>query len=204
VYQYAAPYQLIHDNLLDLSHIGYVHQKTIGGNAQLHMNAGTTVTSDDRSVRAVRLMPNSAPPPSYLILWPFGATCDRWQEIEFHVSYLAIWTGAMFPGEAAMDDPERGGLHTRGFHGVTPETDTTSHYFWTMAANRHPSLPPEFPLIEKLVANTRITFEEDKAVIEAQYRNMQRFNGRDDWTDIHVDLAPNRARRVIAALLDAK
>ncbi len=25
VYHYKAPYQLIHDNLLDLSHLGYVH-----------------------------------------------------------------------------------------------------------------------------------------------------------------------------------
>src|SRR5256885_1971812 len=29
VYHYDAPYQLIHDNLLDLSHLGYVHLKTI-------------------------------------------------------------------------------------------------------------------------------------------------------------------------------
>lgn len=204
VYHYAAPYQLIHDNLLDLSHIGYVHQKTIGGNASLHMNAGTTLTSDERSVRAVRLMPGSVPPPSYRILWPFGETCDRWQEIGFFITYLSIWTGAMVPGEGALDDPARGGLHTRGFHGVTPETDATSHYFWTMAANCHPDTPKDFPLVDKVVANTRVTFEEDKAVIEAQYRNMLRFDGRDDWTDIHVDLAPNRARRMIAALIDSQ
>lgn len=38
-YHYDAPYQLIHDNLLDLSHLGYVHLKTIGGNPKVHMNA---------------------------------------------------------------------------------------------------------------------------------------------------------------------
>lgn len=199
VYHYQAPYQLIHDNLLDLSHIGYVHQKTIGGNARMHMAAKTEITSTDTSVRAVRYLPNSVPPPTYRACWPFGETCDRWQEIEFHISYLAIWTGAIEPGLAAMDDPRRGGLHTRGFHGVTPETESTSHYFWTMAANAHPDVPVS---IEKIVAQTKITFEEDQAVIGAQYRNMQRFNGRADWTDIHVDAAPNRARRIISALLD--
>lgn len=39
VYHYNAPYQLIHDNLMDLSHLGYVHLRTIGGNASIHMNA---------------------------------------------------------------------------------------------------------------------------------------------------------------------
>ncbi len=39
VYHYDAPYQLIHDNLMDLSHLGYVHLRTIGGNASIHMNA---------------------------------------------------------------------------------------------------------------------------------------------------------------------
>lgn len=38
-FHYDAPYQLIHDNLLDLSHLGYVHLKTIGGNPGVHMNA---------------------------------------------------------------------------------------------------------------------------------------------------------------------
>ncbi|MES2258163.1 MAG: aromatic ring-hydroxylating dioxygenase subunit alpha [Pseudomonadota bacterium] len=199
VYHYQAPYQLIHDNLLDLSHIGYVHQQTIGGNAAVHMQAKTQVSSDDRSVRAVRLLPGSTPPPAYTAFWPFGDTCDRWQEIEFHISYLSIWTGALEPGTGALDDPGRGGLHTRGFHGVTPETETTSHYIWTMAVNRHPDMPDS---IDPVIRGTKHTFEEDRAVLEAQYRNMLRFNGRNDWIDIHVDAAPNRARRIIAALLE--
>lgn len=199
VYHYDAPYQLIHDNLLDLSHLGYVHLQTIGGNAKLHMHAKTTVSSDDRSVLVVRHMPGSTPAPTYKAAWPFKETCDRWQEIAFHISYLAIWTGAVEPGTDAIDDPNRGGFHMRGFHGVTPETDTTAHYFWTMASNKHPDMPEN---IETVVEQTKFTFEEDRVVIEAQYRNMNRFNGQADWTDIHVDAGPNRARRIIAKLLE--
>ena len=55
---YNAPYQLVHDNLLDLSHLGYVHLKTIGGNPGLHMNAEVKVTAVDDVVRVVRLMPD--------------------------------------------------------------------------------------------------------------------------------------------------
>ena len=77
VYHYDAPWQLIHDNLLDLSHLGYVHLKTIGGNPTLHMNAKVKVDSTGDSVRIVGLMPQSDPPPTYLAAWasrPFRST----------------------------------------------------------------------------------------------------------------------------------
>jgi hypothetical protein len=48
-----------------------------------------------------------------------------------------FWTGAVEPGTDAIDDPERGGFHMRRFHGITPETETSAHYFWSMASNRH-------------------------------------------------------------------
>ena len=199
VYHYDAPYQLIHDNLLDLSHLGYVHLKTIGGNAKQHMNAAMTVTSEGDSVRVQRLMPGTPPPPTYTAAYPFGATCDRWQEIVFNVSHLCIWTGAVEPGKDDIDDPQRGGFHMRGFHGITPETDTTAHYFWSMASNRHPDMPET---INTVITQTQYTFDEDRVVIEAQYKNMQRFGAQATWTGIHLDAAPSRARRIIAKLLE--
>ncbi|MBW4793173.1 aromatic ring-hydroxylating dioxygenase subunit alpha [Pseudomonas tolaasii] len=196
VYHYDAPYQLIHDNLMDLSHLGYVHLKTIGGNASVHMNAEMRVESEGNMVRVVRYMPNSLPPPTYTAAYPFKGNVDRWQEIEFHVSHLLIWTGAVDVNTDAVDDPERGGFHMRGFHGVTPETDTTSHYFWTMATN--PVSDPE-AIKAKVIEQTILTFDEDKVIIEAQYKNMCRF-GRKPLIDIHVDVGANRARRIIEQL----
>lgn len=196
VYHYDAPYQLIHDNLLDLSHLGYVHLRTIGGNASIHMNANMTVEGDDTTVRVVRQMPNSTPPPTYTAAYPFKGNVDRWQEIEFHVSHLRIWTGAVDVNSESVDDPNRGGFHMRGFHGVTPETETTSHYFWTMATN--PLTDPQATL-SKVIEQTILTFDEDKEVIEAQYLNMRRFGAR-PMVDIHVDVGANRARKIIEQL----
>ncbi|MBP6900152.1 MAG: aromatic ring-hydroxylating dioxygenase subunit alpha [Burkholderiaceae bacterium] len=198
-YHYQAPWQLIHDNLLDLSHLGYVHLKTIGGNARLHMNAEMKVSSDGDRVRVVRQMPGSTPPPTYRAAWPFGDTCDRWQEIEFDLSHLRIWTGAVEPGTDALDDPQRGGFHMRGFHGITPETAETCHYFWSMASNKHPDMPET---IATVVQQTAYTFDEDRVVIEAQYRNMKDFGAQASWTDIHVDAGALRARRIVARLLE--
>ena len=80
-YHFKCRADLIHDNLLDLSHLGYVHLRTIGGNASVHMNAQMRVESDDTSVRVIRHMPGSQPPPTYLAAYPFRDKVDRWQEI---------------------------------------------------------------------------------------------------------------------------
>lgn len=53
--------------------------------------------------------------------------------------------------------------------------------------------------MKKVVDQTEYTFEEDREVIEAQYRNMLDFPGG-PMIDIHVDAAPNRARRIIEKL----
>jgi vanillate O-demethylase monooxygenase subunit len=197
VYHYAAPWQLIHDNLLDLSHLGYVHLRTIGGNAHIHMNAQMQVSGDEQSVRVVRHMLDSEPPPTYRDAYPFKGRIDRWQEIEFQPSHLCIWTGAVDAGSEPIDRAERGGFHLRGFHGVTPETKETCHYFWTQATN--PQADPEENL-HRVLEQTRLTFDEDKQVIEAQYANLLRFGER-PMVDIHVDAGANRARRIIAGLL---
>jgi phenylpropionate dioxygenase-like ring-hydroxylating dioxygenase large terminal subunit len=197
VFHYDAPYQLIHDNLLDLSHLGYVHLKTIGGNAKVHMNAELKVEGSGDQVRVLRYMPNSAPPPTYTGAWPFKGNIDRWQEVEFNVSHLNIWTGGADVGTEDMRDPHRGGFHMRGFHAITPETDTTAHYMWTMATNPHPDREDVGQLVYE---QTALTFYEDKVIIEAQYENMKRFPNAPQ-IDIHVDVGPNRARRIIDKLL---
>ncbi len=196
-FHYDAPYQLIHDNVLDLSHLGYVHLKTIGGNPGVHTSAQLITTSTPNRVRVVRWMPNSAPPPTYTAAWPFRGAVDRWQEVDFSLSHCEIWTGAMDAGSGSLEDPQRGGFHMRGFHGVTPETAHTAHYFWTVATNPHPDKQDVTQLV---VQQTALTFEEDKVVIEAQWRNQCRFPGRSQLY-IPIDDGPTRARRMIDALL---
>ncbi|MET3822603.1 phenylpropionate dioxygenase-like ring-hydroxylating dioxygenase large terminal subunit [Burkholderia ambifaria] len=142
-------------------------------------------------------MPDSEPPPTYTAAWPFTGRVDRWQEIEFHVSHIRIWTGAMDAGTGDLHDPARGGFHMRGFHGITPETETTTHYFWTVATNPQHDIER---VARTVIEQSAATFDEDKTVIEAQYRNQLRFPDRRQ-IDIHVDAGPNRARRVIERLL---
>lgn len=88
----------------------------------------------------------------------------------------------------------------RGFHGITPETETTCHYFWTMATNPTNNVEE---IKNKVVEQTQLTFDEDKEIIEKQYQNMLRF-GPKPVIDIHVDVGANRARRIIDRLCEKK
>ncbi|MFM0156932.1 Rieske 2Fe-2S domain-containing protein [Paraburkholderia sediminicola] len=196
VFHFEAPYQLVHDNLLDLSHLGYVHLRTIGGNARIHMEADMKVEQEGETIRVTRYMRDSEPPPTYTAARPFSGNVDRWQEIDFRVTHLLIWAGAVEPGSDSLSDPNRGGFHIRGFHGVTPETETSTHYFWTVATNPHPDMQDVTEIVR---SQSELTFQEDKIVIEAQYRNMLRFSGA-STVDVHVDVGPNRARRIIDRL----
>jgi phenylpropionate dioxygenase-like ring-hydroxylating dioxygenase large terminal subunit len=196
VYHYKAPWQLIHDNLLDLSHLGYVHTRTIGGNASIHFKPEMTVADGPDWVRVVRHMRDSEPPPTYVEAWPFAGRIDRWQDIEFRVSHFLIWTGGIDAGAGSLDDPARGGFHMRGFHGITPETESTSFYFWTISSNRNPD---RLGMADKIHRDTALTFDEDRVVIEAQYTNWARLPNVAPM-GIHVDGPLNRARRIVSRL----
>jgi vanillate O-demethylase monooxygenase subunit len=102
----------------------------------------------------------------------------------------------MDAGSGDLKDPNRQGFHMRGFHGITPETETTSFYYWTISSNKNPERPNMVDTIHKATA---FTFDEDRLIIEAQHANMVRF-GEAPMVGIHVDAAPNRARKIVEKL----
>lgn len=198
VFHYNAPWQLIHDNLLDLTHAGYVHTKTIGGNARMHSEAPTQVSEDGETVRVRRELRGSEPPPTFKLAWPFKGRVDRWQEIVWHPSHVTIFACAVDAGSEPLGAPgDSGGLHLPSFHGVTPETEHSCHYLWTAACNRAPGRES---VIDTVYEQFYATFLEDCDVIDSQYRNQRHFAGAVQ-VDAHMDAAPNRARRLLARLM---
>jgi vanillate O-demethylase monooxygenase subunit len=199
-FHYDAPWQLIHDNLMDLTHAGYVHAQTIGGNPRMHSEAPTQLSADGEVVRVQRRLLNSPPPATFTDAWPFNERIDRWQQIEFHVSHVRIFAGG---SDAGTDDiesrlpEERAGLRLPSFHAVTPETDKTSHYIWMVGCNS-----PREGALERTYQQFHATFVEDKVVIEAQYKNLQHF-GDVERLSAHFDRAPTMARRVVDRLASA-
>src|SRR5690606_16824905 len=89
-----APYQLLYDNLLDLTHVGYVHRHTIGGDPDSHSNAEMKTTPRENGVHVMRWLRNSTPPPTYVKAYGFKGKVDRWIEIDFTPGIVQIYAGA--------------------------------------------------------------------------------------------------------------
>ncbi len=76
-------YQFIVDNLLDLTHVSYVHKNTLAGDPR----EATTPTKTERlndGVRVGRWMLDFAPPPLFAKAGNFTGTVDRWQFATWH------------------------------------------------------------------------------------------------------------------------
>jgi phenylpropionate dioxygenase-like ring-hydroxylating dioxygenase large terminal subunit len=73
-------YIMMIDNLMDLTHLGYVHTKTIGGNPKAHVNANMETTRTENGAKYIRWMLDALPPPTYVKGAGFTGKIDRWQE----------------------------------------------------------------------------------------------------------------------------
>lgn len=127
-------YMLMVDNLMDLTHIGYMHKNTIGsGPANEYVKAIMHSDRTENGVKFTRWLLEHTPPATYVSAGGFKGQVDRWQEFEWVAPGNVIqYTGATDAGTGAYDQNKRdGGIHLRIFHALTPETDTTCFYFFS-------------------------------------------------------------------------
>jgi phenylpropionate dioxygenase-like ring-hydroxylating dioxygenase large terminal subunit len=193
-YTIGCNWELMNDNLLDLSHLGYVHKRTIGGNPEIHVNADMKVTRGMDTVKVVRWMLDSTPPPTYTKSVPtLGDRVDRWQEIEYFHGLIRIYTGAVNVGQGAQQGHRDGGFGLRIFDGITPETETTMHYFWSAAHCFDVDNPATTDLVYEQIDTT---FQEDRQILQSQ---QSRWNAAaaPRWIDIRGDAAGVQARRMV-------
>ena len=197
-YRINANYMLMVDNLVDLTHLGYLHGKTVGGNPSAHVNAEMNTDRTPTGIKFTRWMRNSVPPPSYVKAAGFQGRVDRWQEFEWVApSSILQWTGAADVGIGAYEGAREGGFQFRLFHGLTPETETTCFYFWS-CANGYRQNEPE--ATEQLYREIAPTFVEDKEMVEAQQARLCEF-GEQGLVNIVSDTNRVIMRRFIERLI---
>lgn len=190
-----APYEYCTDNLLDLSHIEFVHRGTFAGDGVIFAGKHT-VRLDGETLHSDWWMPNVPAPSACRPPYQEGQLTDHWLEMRWNApASMKLDIGATLPGAAREEGYEVGGQA----HIVTPETETTSHYFTANA--RHHEIDNE-ELDAFLTELFRQAFEvEDKPIIEAAYANL---DGRDFWDSkplsLGVDAGGTRARRLIQKL----
>jgi phenylpropionate dioxygenase-like ring-hydroxylating dioxygenase large terminal subunit len=200
-YHIKAGYMLMVDNLMDLTHLGYVHKTTIGGNPMTHVKAEMDVTRDEKSLKYVRWMINSVPPPTYTKAVDFeGSNVDRWQEFAFSApSNILQWSGAVKTGTGAREHGNRdGGFSLRIFHGLTPETDNTCFYFFTPANGYKQGDPKATEVLYDQIAEA---FMEDKIFCEGQQARIDE-RGEAHLVDIVSDATRIQLRRIIKKMFD--
>ena len=81
LYRIACNYQLLIDNLMDLTHETYVHPNSIGQKEIDEAKPEVTVNADE--VFVTRWMMNITPPPFWARMIKTEAACDRWQICRF-------------------------------------------------------------------------------------------------------------------------
>jgi phenylpropionate dioxygenase-like ring-hydroxylating dioxygenase large terminal subunit len=180
-------YQLIADNVLDVTHLAYVHSSSIGTPSIIDFPA--TLEREDRLVRLTRWIRERPPPPLYRKAGGFAGNVDRWQIVE-HVPpcFTVNFAGCQDAGKK---------IDLMALSAPTPETESTTHYFFGFVRN--------FGLgdaeMEKIFAVDMVhVFNEDFPVLEAQQRMLELKPGA-PRVDITVDAAPLAARRMLEGLL---
>jgi vanillate O-demethylase monooxygenase subunit len=198
VYPIKANYMLMVDNLMDLTHLGYLHARTVGGNPGAHLEAEMKTVRTSTGLKFTRLMRNSLPPPSYVKAAGFQGRVDRCQEFEFVAPNTILqWTGATDAGTATENAQRDFRFQFRLFHGLTPETQTSCFYFWS-AANGYRQNDPE--ATEQLYREIAPTFLEDKEMVEAQQRRLDEL-GEQGLVDIASDANRMHMRRIVERLI---
>lgn len=166
---YAAEARLINDNLLDFSHLSYVHANSFGTGPQFAQSL-PSVTPLERGVRFERWSPNT-----------FGANVrksdvavDSWQSYDFLVpGVLLMWSGQYPLGTAERlnfappaKEEAIAGLNFTS-QAVTPMTDRTARYFFSWGPHRRHG---DEAMRDGMMAMAGMAFAEDKVMIEAQQR----------------------------------
>jgi hypothetical protein len=148
-------------------------------------------------------MLGSTPPPTYKKAVPHLAdTVDRWAIFDFHAPSLVIqWTGAIDANTGAYDRGKRvGGISIRVLHALTPETETSCHYFWSCQNGYGHDDPATTTILFGQIAEA---FAEDKRIVQLQQQSLNRF-GSDGLVNIVWDGARVHMRRVVDRLAAAE
>ena len=188
-------YELLVDIQLDNTHAPFVHPDTLGSSAIT--DTPPKIERSARSVKAARWMMDVAPSPTFARALGTGANVDRWLLWEFTPPSLCAFDIGCAPAGSGAErgDRSRGvTLHTAHF--MTPETETTCHYFWSVGRNYRID---STEVTDALHAEFSRIFSEDVEIVEAQQRSLDRGPGR--RIDVAADAPVVQARNLIEKMI---
>lgn len=190
----SADYFLLVDNLMDLSHVSFLHAATIGSpddrNPELAWERGPDW------VKGTRIMRNCRPTPR-MQTEGVDFNIDRVQTMTYTppanvVIDLVTTESGRAPGAAGRHNE-----HIVILDAMTPETATTCHYFWGSARDYRRDDRGFDDFIRRI---TVVAFNEDKEMLEAEQKIIDLAPDASQ-VDVTGDTGGLQARRVFARLL---
>ncbi|MGR3709570.1 MAG: aromatic ring-hydroxylating dioxygenase subunit alpha [Alterinioella nitratireducens] len=190
-------YLLMCDNLLDPTHVAWVHESSFSAAAT--KDTPLRVRKTETGVIVHRWMMDHEPAPFYKKVVEFEGNCDRLQHYEVrypsHALIKAVFTPAGTGGEDGLLHPKTFIMDSYNF--MTPVTEKTTRYYWFQLRNIRPG---DEALSKMMSEDVRTAFEEDRAVLnEVQI-------GLDEKTSPHIDLPIDggqlRFRRQLQAMIN--
>jgi len=197
---YVADYQLINDNLLDLSHLSFTHENTLGRGMPHWAQERPRTVRLERGVRFQRWLRNV---PAASFLKQHGPAVDIWHSYDFLVPGIFLQRTNYYAAGSAerfkLEPPGEGPLFSRlDEQAVTPMSATTARYFFA-AGGRREEVGPE--LCERIFNHALRAFNEDKVMIEGQHRLIEREPDR-PMVAVSFDAGPNLFRGLMKGLID--
>ncbi|MFI5001294.1 MAG: Rieske 2Fe-2S domain-containing protein [Reyranellales bacterium] len=196
---YAAHYLLIDDNLLDLSHLSFAHEKTLGLDMPQWADQRPRIVPLERGLRMQRWLTNH-PPRGFMK--KLGERLDVWNSYDFVFPGIFLQRTAFYPlGTAERSggkEPQEPPLFYRvDEQAVTPIGHRAARYYFAAGA-RVGDIDAD--KVGRLFAVTETAFHEDKALIEAQQKLIDLDPDR-RMLPTSLDAGPTQFRKLVDALL---
>ena len=164
-------YQFIIDNLLDTTHLPFLHPDTLGTDA--FARSEFEVTRDGDRIQVARYLMDKPPAAFHKQMgdFPDGLNVDRWQIAHFAPPcFVKLDVGSAPAGSGMRQAPDRSRwMGMWNLNAITPETEKTAHYFFAQAYNF--KLDQQW-ISDLLRVQVRDIFLQDMAMVKAQQVNM--------------------------------
>ena len=157
-------YLWVVDNLLDPSHVAWVHVTSFAGSGTDDQPLDLEKT--EKGVIVSRWIYDQPPSPYYKDLVKFEGNCDRKQHYEMCIPGIALNKSVYTPpGTGGPNKPEVDKTYVNiSYNFMTPVDERNTMYIWFQHRNTDPE---DKSISEKMNAGARVAFLEDKDILEA-------------------------------------
>ncbi|OXR50720.1 vanillate monooxygenase [Pusillimonas sp. T2] len=197
-----AGFELVVDNLMDLSHTSFLHDGLLGNEATI--KSDTKVEQNGNRVSVDRIARN-VPVTKFhdLQFLRDGQPVDLWTNITWQPpACLVNDNGVTRPGASRVE-----GTGVYGIHFLTPETETTCWYHF-VAVRQNPvkhGEPLDTQIREQIAEMRRYAFvEQDHDMIRAQQQAMLRAGRTLKEVSLESDVGIERYKRVLRSMMEAE